>query len=147
MPTIMARLLSHWKAIGKPVKFIRYDNAGENKTLEAITKRPMYQLGITFEYTARATPEQNSRVEKFIDTKYNRTRACIAFAHIPDPIKHLLIRECITQITNAANLRLHEANGVSTTSYEHFFDAAPLYAPHLHVTKTIARKKLDNRGK
>ena len=155
MPTLMARLLSHWKAIGKPVEFIRCDNAGENKQLEETTKRPMYQLGISFEYTARATPEQNSRVEKSIDTKYNRTRACLDFAHIPAPIKRLLIRECITQVTHAVNLRLHEANGVTATSYEHFFDTAPLYAPHLHVfgeaavvhTKTVASKKMDNRGK
>ena len=155
MPTLMVSLLSHWRAIGKPVQIMRCDNAGENKTLETTTQHSMYQLGITFEYTARSTPEQNSRVEKSIDTKYNRTRACITFAHIPDPIKHLLIRECITQVTNAANIRLHEANGTTTTSYEHFFAAAPLYAPHLHVfgeaavvhTTNIASKKLDNRGK
>ena len=103
IPTLMARLLSHWRAIGKPVQVLRCDNAGENQQSEAKTQRPIYQLGISFEYTARATSEQNSRVEKSIETKYNRTRACLAFAHIPDPIKHLLIRECITQVTNAAN--------------------------------------------
>ena len=92
MLTLMVRLLSHWKAIGKPVQIIRCDNAGENKVLEETTQRPMYQLGILFEYTARATPEQHSRVEKSIDTKYNRTRACLAFAYVPDPIKHLVIR-------------------------------------------------------
>ena len=94
----------------------------------------MFQLGIVFEYTARATPEQNSRVEKSIDTKYNRTRTCLAFAHIPDPIKHLLVRECIIQVTNSGNLRLHEVNGIITsTSFEHLFGTVLLYVPHLHV--------------
>ena len=52
MPTIMTRFLSHWKAIGLPVKIIRCDNAGENRKLQETTKKQQYQLGITFEYTA-----------------------------------------------------------------------------------------------
>ena len=155
MPTLMARLLSHWNAIGLPVQVIRCDNAGENRTLQETTQKQQYQLGIRFEYTARATPEQNSRVEKSIETKYNRTRACLAFAHVPDSIKYLILRECITQVTNVSNLQLLTINGNKGTYYEHFYHSVLKYAPHLHVfgeaavthMKKTNSKKMDNRGK
>ena len=39
MPTLVARLLSHWKGIGLPVKIIRCDNAGENRKLQDTTQK------------------------------------------------------------------------------------------------------------
>ena len=107
------------------------------------------------EYTARSTPEQNSRVEKSIDTKCNRTRACLALAHIPDTMKHYVIRECITQVTNTSNLELITIQERKVCRYEAFYGVVPAYAHHLHVfgeacvvhNKSIATKKMENRGK
>ena len=84
MPALLCQLLSHWRAIDKRVSIVRCDNAGENRKFEELAKCGKYQLGITVEYTARSTPEQNSRVEKSIETKYTRIRACLAFASIPE---------------------------------------------------------------
>ena len=152
MPTLVCRLLSHWKSIDIPVKVLRCDNAGENRKLEDATRAKKYQLGITFEYAIRATPEQNSRVEKSIDTAYNRTKACIVFAHLPDKIKPLVVRECITQVTNVSNLRIMTLNDVTATALQHFFGSVPKYGPYLHVIgeaavvhlKHVATKKMDN---
>eukprot|EP00957_Ditylum_brightwellii_P083473 6345666-Ditylum_brightwellii.AAC.1 len=55
--------LNKWKANGKAVKYLRCDNAGENKALEKRCASADWKLGIEFEYTARDTPQQNSLVE------------------------------------------------------------------------------------
>ena len=44
------------------VKYVRCDNTGENIALDQ--KCQDLGLGITFEYTASNTPQQNGRVEK-----------------------------------------------------------------------------------
>ena len=46
MPIIMARLLSHWKAMGKPVKIIRCDNAGENKNRKKPPRDQCFSWGL-----------------------------------------------------------------------------------------------------
>jgi hypothetical protein len=54
----------------KTVKYIRCDNAGENKaTNTACAKKG---LGIQFKYTAPVTPQQNGRVEPKFATLYDR---------------------------------------------------------------------------
>ena len=149
MPALLCQLLSHWRAINKKVEIVRCDNAGENRKFEELAKSGKYQLGITLEYTARSTPEQNSRVEKSIETKYNRTRACLAFDHIPEPIKHYILRECVTQVTNTSNLELLTIRDKKMCRYEAFYGIRPAYANHLHVfgeayvvhDKKIATKK------
>jgi transposase InsO family protein len=54
------------------VDTIRCDNAPENKQLEAMIKRE--KLGIRFEYTAPATPQQNGVVERRFATLFGRVR-------------------------------------------------------------------------
>ena len=39
------------------VKFVRYDDAGENKYVEKVADGRLWKLDITFEYTARHTPQ------------------------------------------------------------------------------------------
>ena len=55
--------LQKWKAAGKPVKFIRLDNAGKNVKLQEHCKNAAWKLNIKFEFTARATPQQNHLAE------------------------------------------------------------------------------------
>ena len=57
------------------VGIIHCDNAGENKRLEADSKRDRYNL--KFEYTAPDTPQQNSRVERKFATLYRRVRSML----------------------------------------------------------------------
>jgi hypothetical protein len=52
-----------WKQSGKQVKYVRLDNAGENKKLQKRCESSDWKLGIKFEYTAHATPQQNSLSE------------------------------------------------------------------------------------
>ena len=54
------------------VKVIRCDNAGENYALKK--KCENMGLGITFEFTARQTPQQNGRIERKFAMLYGRVR-------------------------------------------------------------------------
>ena len=49
--------LTDWIRLGKNIKIIRRDNAGENKALEKKLKGPDWKSSIAFEYTGRDTPQ------------------------------------------------------------------------------------------
>jgi hypothetical protein len=56
-PTCM--LFEKWRQDGKPVKYLRLDNAGENIGLQKRSDSADWKLNIKFEYTAADTPQQN----------------------------------------------------------------------------------------
>ena len=60
------------------MKIIRCDNAGENKVLERESDKN--ELGISFEYTAPGTPQQNGGVERTFVTVIGRARAMMNHA-------------------------------------------------------------------
>jgi hypothetical protein len=53
-------------------KYIRYDNAGENNGLETLLRKE--RLRITFEYSARSTP-QHGKIERLFAALHGRMRA------------------------------------------------------------------------
>ena len=55
------------------IKRIRLDNSGENRCLQKVCNKA--NMGITFEFTAPGTPQQNSVVERRIPTLTGRARA------------------------------------------------------------------------
>ena len=58
---------------GKPVKYIRLDNAGENISSQKCSESAAWKLSLEFEFTARDTPQQNSLVEVRFTTIGNQT--------------------------------------------------------------------------
>ena len=62
----------------KMVKYICCDNAGENTTLEQATKDA--RMGITSEYSAPGTPQQNAVVERTFATLMGRVQAMMNLA-------------------------------------------------------------------
>jgi hypothetical protein len=59
----MCEMLHHWLQREIPIKFIRVDNARENKKWEAHCQSAAWKFPFKFEYTAARTPQQNSKVE------------------------------------------------------------------------------------
>jgi hypothetical protein len=55
--------ISKVETSGNPVKFVRMDNAGENKLLKKRCESSNWKLGIEFEFTVHVTPQQNSLLE------------------------------------------------------------------------------------
>ena len=73
-------------------KIIRCDNAGENLKLKE--KCEEKGLGITFEFTAPGTPQQNGKVERKFATLYSKVRAMMNSARVPTEIINVLWAEC-----------------------------------------------------
>ena len=82
-----------------PVRYIRCDNAGENKKLEKVVNGPAYNLSVEFEYTARNTPQQNHLVELKFAAIAGRARAMMNRAHIPKIERYLLFKHAAITAT------------------------------------------------
>ena len=50
-----------WKQAGKPVKYVRCDNGGENKALENRLRSADWKLAVKFEWTARNALQRGLR--------------------------------------------------------------------------------------
>jgi hypothetical protein len=126
------------------------DNAGENTSFEKSAKNE--NLGITFEYTAPGTPQQNGLVERAFATLTGRVRAMMNQAGIPINIRERLWAEAAGTATKLESILVHDAD----TSYKKFFGTDPPYKRHLRVFGEIAvtsipdrklRPKVDDRGR
>ena len=82
---------------GKKVKFVRCDNAGENRKFQEACEKE--GLSIQFEYTAPGTPQQNGRVERKFATLYGRVRAMLNGARVPNDLRNGIWTECADTAT------------------------------------------------
>jgi transposase InsO family protein len=74
-PEILLQFISNMNSTGKPVKYIRLDNSGENQRLRNLTTES--NLNIQFEFTAPSTPQQNGRVERKFSILYGYMRSIL----------------------------------------------------------------------
>jgi hypothetical protein len=86
-----------------PVKFIRCDNAGENKTLQLKCQNDTELASITFEFTARDSPQYNGKVERKIAVLHSRVRSMLTAAGIPQPLRSKLWAEAGSHATDVEN--------------------------------------------
>ena len=70
------------KARGTPVKFIRCDNAGENRDLKTKVEQSNDLNDITFEFTARDNPQPNGKIEKRFDIIFNRVLCVLMYVDL-----------------------------------------------------------------
>jgi len=136
------------------VKRIRCDNSGENRGFQQAAKHE--RLGITFEFTARKTPQQNRRVERKFATLFGRVRAMMNGAGFVGEQEHLrkgLWAECAGTATKLENIIVSANKQVP--AYKRLFGRDAPYAKHLrifgevgivHDAKTI-KAKLENQAK
>jgi hypothetical protein len=101
VPKLVAKHLESLKALGKDVKFLRCDNAGEHgEKLETICK----ENGTTLEKTAPYTPQQNGVVERKIYTDKNRAHAMLISARLNQETQDLLRAEAVATTEKISNL-------------------------------------------
>jgi hypothetical protein len=142
--------IGKWKNAGLKVKFIRCDNAGENKKLAQRTESSDWQFGINFEFTGRDTPQRNHLAELGFATLYNKGRAMMIKANLPKNVRYLLYKEAFKTATMLDGLVVVEIDGIKKTRYEHFFGKNPKFTGHLRYfgeagtvkTKTKTTPKL-----
>ena len=84
------------------IKRIRLDNSGENRSLQKECDKA--NMGITFEFTAPGTPQQNSMVERRIPALMGRARAMLIQAGIESKYKGEFWCEVISTATKLDNI-------------------------------------------
>ena len=84
VPDAVCRFLEEWKQKGKPVTHIRLDSASENENTKKLAQSDKWKhFNITFEFTARDTPQQNWMVKLGFHHLISRVRVCLSRDHIP----------------------------------------------------------------
>jgi len=84
------------------VKYIRCDDAGENRKLEQECLKA--GLGIQFEFTTPGTPQRNSRIERKFATLFGRVRSMMNAAKLPEDFRKGLWAECAATVTKTSNI-------------------------------------------
>ena len=91
------------QANDKIVKYLRCDNAGENKVVPDLIQQHHIN-NITMEFTAPRTPQQNGLVERSFAFLYNRVRAMLNQARFSPHLRQLLWAECCHSALQIDNL-------------------------------------------
>jgi hypothetical protein len=147
--------LHRWKQNGITVDYIRLDNAGENKLLKQRCHSKDWKFETEFEFTARATPQQNALVELGFATLANKGRAMMSAANVPKMIRYKVYSEAFKTATLLDGLMPLEINGITKTRNEHWTDKGnPAFAKYLHtwgeagtvILKSKMTPKAKDRG-
>ena len=106
------------------IKKIRLDNSAEIRML-LHANSDQQNLGITFEFTAPGTPQQNSVVERKFPTLMGRARAMMNHAGFDGKFKKKFWCEAIATVTNLDNIMVKHMGG--KPPYYMFFKEHPKY--------------------
>jgi len=146
--------INKWKQNGYNIKYLRMDNAGENKKLAELAMSDKWKLNIEVEYTGRDTPQRNHLAEISLHSLASRARAMISHANIPEDKVFKLFPEAVKTATLMDGLVVIDVDGVSATRYEHWNKKQPPFAKYLRTwgeagtvkTRTKMTPKIVDRG-
>ena len=143
-----------WRENGMPVKYLRMDGAGENMKLQQRAESANWKLNLSYEVTARNTPQKNHLAEIGFTVLGNQGCALMSHANVPVKIRYMVFREAFITATYLDGLKVIEINGEKKTWYEHWCSKLPRFVYHLRTwgeagtVKTITGKvsKVLDRG-
>ena len=149
---VMINLITHLDKQGVKVKYIRCDNAGEHLSFQEACNRK--GLGITFEFTSRATPQHNGRVERKFQTLYNKIKAMLNYAGITPSMRKGLWAEAANTAVMWDNASVHKVN--DKPPFTKFYNKNADYVDNLHAfgelgtvldpKKKDIKAKITNKG-
>ena len=149
---VMMKFLRLMKSRGTPVKYIRCDNAGENKDLKRKCEESKDLNDIKFEFTPRDSPQYNGKVERKFAVMFARVRVNFAAAKIAGKLRNKLWAEACCHAIDVENL-LVSASHIEPSLREFFkkdiIDASQMKQfGEVGVIKTTKRikGKLKDRG-
>jgi hypothetical protein len=122
-----------WKDAGLAVKFVRLDNAGENKKLKECSKSADWKLDIEYEFTAQDTPQQNHLAELGFAVLANHRRALMHHAIVPLKERCKLFCEAFKTATLLDGLIPIKLDGKVKPCVVHWSGKLPDFAKHLHT--------------
>ena len=135
------------------VKYIRCEDAGENKAFEK--NSILASLNLTFKYTGPGSPQYNGRVERKFATLYGRVRSMHNAANLTPGLRSGLWAEAAQMASNIENSLV--AVNKETPSYKLLYDQELPSIKAMHPFGELAviennskrkmRNKLDNRGR
>jgi len=154
MAEATCELLKSWRDKGIVTKFMRMDNAGENKLFKQRARSKYWQLGIQMEYTPRDMPQHNHLAELAFSAIGNKGRTMLVRANVPLNYHFHLYREAFKTATDLDGQVKATVNGKRATWYQHMFGSNPWWTKHLRLfgeagtvkTATGTSAKLADRG-
>jgi hypothetical protein len=135
-------MLSRWTMAEKKLKLEKWAQSND------------WKLGITFEKTARDTPQQNGLAEIGITVVADKAQAMMAHANVPHKIKYKLFKEAYKTSTLLDSFIVISCNNIEDTRYVHWGGHNPNFTNSLRVwgeasmvkIKTKTTPKLDDCG-
>ena len=138
---------------GIVVKNVRFDNSGENRSLQKECERQ--NLGIIFEFTTPGSPQQNSVVERKIPTLMDRSRAMMIQTGFSQQDKRKFWCEVISTATKLDNIMVRKER--TKPPHTLFYNEEARYVKYLRSFGEMAviaisdrkkmRSKLDTRDR
>jgi hypothetical protein len=126
-------LFQRWKDVGREVRYLRMDNAGENKLLQSRCESANWKSRIQPEYTASYTPQQNHLAELGFAVLSNRGRAMMAQANGPLEVWYKIWRHAFKRATLLDGLTVITVGGKMATWYILWAGDNPKFADHLRT--------------
>jgi hypothetical protein len=131
---ITCKDLHSFKERGMPVRYVRCDNAGENKSLEKALHGSEWKMtGTEMEYTARNTPQQNSVAEVSIYVTVIRAKTMMFAANVPKKYRYKLFPYAVGTAVKTDNLMIVMIGEKKATRAEHFTGKLPSIVDHLRT--------------
>jgi hypothetical protein len=126
-------LFQRWKDVGREVRYLRMDNAGENKLLQSRSENADWKFRIQPEYTASYTPQQNHLAELGFAILSNRGRAMMAQANVPLEVRYKIWRHAFKTATLLDGLTVVTVGGKTATRFVLWAGKNPKFADHLRT--------------
>ena len=126
---------------------LRQGNAGENKAIEDRCKESDWQLNIKFEYTARATSQQNSLVKTSFTVIAARARATMTDANLPTEHRFAIFERVANWMVKLDWLTIVDINGVSKARIEHYGHEIPSWTKQIRTFGEAGTVKIGKKGK
>jgi hypothetical protein len=95
-------LLTGLKIVGLDVKFIQFNDSGENMALFDECRSKGYD--IKFEFSSPQNPQRNGKVERKFQTFFGRIRTMLNSASVKDQLKSGVCAECEMTVTFLSNV-------------------------------------------
>jgi hypothetical protein len=138
---------------GTPVKYIRLDNSGENKSWQKAVEADPH-LKVKFEFTPRDSPQYNGRVERKFAFLWNGVRAVLNAAKLPQHLRTGLWAEAARYVELVSNQLVTPKRKDLGCSYRQFhgkdwepFQYLQPFGTMAIITKTEKIKgKNDDKG-
>ena len=130
MAGYLCQKFHQFRQLGIMPKFVRMDNAGENVKFQQQAESKDWKLGLTYEYTAPRTPQQNAPVETGLHTLLTGANAMCIAANIPEDKMHIALPKAILTKTKLDGLQPVRLEGMVKTKYEHQFGSNPAFAKY-----------------